>query len=84
MAESPNIEQLDILYQMKAYVERQIDMITGFRDDVTWKGDAQYEQRCFRCGLWINIGDRVASVRRGTPDMIIVQRYVHEGCIIDA
>jgi hypothetical protein len=74
---------LDTLYGIRSHVQSEIDAViraTG-KDDVVWKGTANMEQRCYRCGLWISHGEVIAAVRLLDRDDTIVQRYIHERCV---
>ena len=72
--------EIDFLYEMVAQLQARIDHLVnaGEADFVSWKGMAQHEQRCSRCGRWINVGDRIASIEINGQG-----KYIHERCVID-
>lgn len=71
--------EIDFLHEMIAQLQARIDYLVnnGEADFVSWKGAAQYEQRCHRCGRWIDTGDRIATIIINN-----ISKYVHERCVI--
>lgn len=76
-------DELDFLYELIATCHRRIQqLVKDGQLDVTWKGIAEFEQRCYLCGLWINTGDPIAAIRVSVlNDSIQLKRYVHERCL---
>lgn len=77
----PVIKQLQAVKLQLLTALKAVDVAlaqAGGGDLVSWAGDAQYEQRCPRCGLWIFLHDKVCAV------MIDEERsiYVHRECIV--
>lgn len=74
--------EIDFLYQLIAQAQHRIDeLIYDGQLDVTWKGTSQYEQRCYKCGLWIDQGVRIATIRIIKNDALSLTKYVHEECL---
>lgn len=75
--------ELDFLYRQLALINERIKFLLTQEnaDDVTWRGHARYEQRCYRCGDWIRIGQEIAAVNLLGPSGTIVARYLHEECV---
>lgn len=77
---SPTDDEVTFLYNLIAACNLRLNKIVhDGHVDVTWKGLAQFEQRCFFCGLWIDTNTEIAAIK--VDSGMSSTKYVHKECL---